>query len=215
MLYYYYYKCFLGVELGMVDIQELYTTSSGYHSESAKIFVSHDTKYYDEIITKPHIQTREEYERTSQYWLDQKLQQEELQKELHNQTRRKKRILLVDDEPDVCMVYQIVLEDAGYQCISYTDPIKALQEFRPKYYDLILLDIKMPILNGFELCKKIIELDRTVHIVFITASEEYYEKFRSQHFPELGKINYIQKPVSNDELVRIVNTILTNSITID
>jgi CheY-like chemotaxis protein len=215
MLYYYYYKCFLGVELGMVDIQELYTTSSGYYSESAKIFVSHDTKYYDEIITKPHIQTREEYERTSQYWLDQKLQQEELQKELHNQTRRKKRILLVDDEPDVCMVYQIVLEDAGYQCISYTDPIKALQEFRPKYYDLILLDIKMPILNGFELCKKIIELDRTVHIVFITASEEYYEKFRSQHFPELGKINYIQKPVSNDELVRIVNTILTNSITID
>jgi CheY-like chemotaxis protein len=199
----------------MVDIQELYTTSSGYYSESAKIFVSHDTKYYDEIITKPHIQTREEYERTSQYWLDQKLQQEELQKELHNQTRRKKRILLVDDEPDVCMVYQIVLEDAGYQCISYTDPIKALQEFRPKYYDLILLDIKMPILNGFELCKKIIELDRTVHIVFITASEEYYEKFRSQHFPELGKINYIQKPVSNDELVRIVNTILTNSITID
>jgi CheY-like chemotaxis protein len=215
MLYYYYYKCFLGVELGMVDIQELYTTSSGYYSESAKIFVSHDTKYYDEIITKPHIQTREEYERTSQYWLDQKLQQEELQKELHNQTRRKKRILLVDDEPDVCMVYQIVLEDAGYQCISYTDPIKALQEFRPKYYDLILLDIKMPILNGFELCKKIIELDRTVHIVFITASEEYYEKFRSQHFPELGKINYIQKPVSNDELVRIVNTIVTNSITID
>jgi CheY-like chemotaxis protein len=215
MLYYYYYKCFLGVELGMVDIQELYTTSSGYYSESAQIFVSYDTKYYDEIITKPHIQTREEYERTSQYWLDQKLQQEELQKELHNQTRRKKRILLVDDEPDVCMVYQIVLEDAGYQCISYTDPIKALQEFRPKYYDLILLDIKMPILNGFELCKKIIELDITVHIVFITASEEYYEKFRSQHFPELGKINYIQKPVSNDELVRIVNTIVTNSITID
>ena len=63
--------------------------------------------------------------------------------------------------------------------------------------------------------KKIIELDRTVHIVFITASEEYYEKFRSQHFPELGKINYIQKPVSNDELVRIINTIVTNSITID
>ena len=215
MLYYYYYKCFLGVELGMVDIQELYTTSSGYYSESAKIFVSHDTKYYDEIITKPHIQTREEYERTSQYWLEQKLQQEELQKELHNQTRRKKRILLVDDEPDVCMVYQIVLEDAGFECISYTDPVKALQEFRPKYYDLILLDIKMPILNGFELCKKIIELDRTVHIVFITASEEYYEEFRSQHFPELGKINYIQKPVSNDELVRIVNTIVTNSITID
>ena len=70
-------------------------------------------------------------------------------------------------------------------------------------------------LNGFELCKKIIQLDRTVHIIFITASEEYYEKFRSQHFPELGKINYIQKPIGNDELLQIVNTIVSSSITID
>jgi DNA-binding response OmpR family regulator len=113
------------------------------------------------------------------------------------------------------MVYRIVLEDAGFECISYTDSVKALQEFKPYFYDLILLDIKMPILNGFELCKKIIELDKTVHIIFITASEEYYEKFRGQRFPELGKINYIQKPVGNDELVRLVNMIIANSITMD
>jgi CheY-like chemotaxis protein len=195
----------------MVDIQELSTKkSSGYYSESAKIFACHDTKYYDEIITMPQIQVREKYEHTSKYWLNRKTQEE-----LRNQTRRKKRILLVDDEPDVCLVYQIVLEDAGYQCTSYIDPVKALQEFKPYFYDLILLDIKMPVLNGFELCKKIIELDRTVHIVFITASEEYYEQFRSQHFPELGKINYIQKPIGNDELVEVVNTIVSNSITID
>ena len=128
---------------------------------------------------------------------------------------RASRILLVDDEPDICMVYQIVLEDAGYQCISYTDPVKALKEFRPTYYDLILLDIKMPVLNGFELCKKIRELDKTVHIIFITASEQFYENFRSEHFPELGKINYIQKPIGNEELVQIVNAIVSNSITID
>jgi CheY-like chemotaxis protein len=200
----------------MVDIQELSTkTSSGYYSESAKIFVSHDTKYYDEIITKPHVQAREKYERTSQYRQDQKIQQEEEQEKLHNQTRRKKRILLVDDEPDVCMVYHIVLEDAGYECKSYTDSVKALQEFRPNYYHLILLDIKMPVLNGFELCKKIIELDKAVHIIFITASEQFYEKFRSERFPELGKINYIQKPIGNDELVRLVDMIIGNSITID
>jgi len=197
----------------MVDIQELYTKkSSGYYSESAKIFVSYDSKYYDEIA-KPYIQTREEYKYTSQYGLNQKTQKEE-QEELHNQTRRKRRILVVDDEPDVCMVYQIVLEDAGFESISYTDSVKALQEFRPAYYDLILLDIKMPVLNGFELCKKIIELDKSVHIIFITASEEYYEKFRSQHFPEVGMINYIQKPIGNDELVRLVNMIIANSITI-
>ena len=138
-----------------------------------------------------------------------KLQQEE--EKLHEQkTKSNKRILLVDDEPDICMVYQVVLEDAGYECIPYTDSVKALQEFRPYYYDLILLDIRMPVLNGFELCKKIRELDKTVHIVFITASEAYYEKFRSQHFPELGKINYIQKPIGNEEFIREINKILNS-----
>jgi DNA-binding response OmpR family regulator len=140
---------------------------------------------------------------------------EEEQGGLHNQTARRKRILVVDDESDICMVYQIVLEDAGFECISYTDSVKALQEFRPNYYDLILLDIKMPVLNGFELCKKIRALDKNVHIIFITASEAYYEKFRGQHFPELAKISYIQKPVGNDELVRLVNMIVANSITTD
>ena len=60
---------------------------------------------------------------------------------LNNQTKRN-RILLVDGEPDLCMVYQIVLQDTGYECIPYTDSVKALQEYRPNYYDLILLDIK-------------------------------------------------------------------------
>jgi DNA-binding response OmpR family regulator len=128
---------------------------------------------------------------------------------LHDQkSKRENRILLVDDEPDICMVYQIVLEDAGYQCRSYTDSVKALREFRPARYDLILLDIKMPVLNGFELCKKIREIDETVYITFITASDAYYKKFRSQHFPEIGKINYIQKPIGNEGLLQIVNTII-------
>jgi DNA-binding response OmpR family regulator len=140
---------------------------------------------------------------------------EEEQEWLHNQTTRRKRILVVDDEYDICMVYQMVLHDAGFECISYIDPVKALKEFRPFYYDLILLDIKMPVLNGFELCKKIREIDKPVHIIFITASEAYYEKFRGQRFPELGKINYIQKPVGNDELVQLVNMIIANSITMD
>ena len=101
------------------------------------------------------------------------------------------------------------------ECITYTNSVKALQDFRPNYYDLIILDIKMPVLNGFELCEKIREVDRTVHIIFITASEAYYEKFRDHHFPELGKIYYIQKPVGNVELVRLVDMIIANSITMD
>ncbi|MFL6402365.1 MAG: response regulator, partial [Nitrososphaeraceae archaeon] len=129
---------------------------------------------------------------------------------MHDQ-RKKKRILLVDDEPDLCMVYQIVLQDAGFECISYIDPVKAMKEFRSNYYDLILLDIKMPVLNGFELCKKIIEIDKTVHIIFITASEQFYENFRKQYYSQLHdsgtNINYVQKPIGYDELIQMVNTI--------
>jgi len=179
----------------------------GCYNESKRIFGSFDPKYYDEIITKLNLQTREEYERSMQHLL----QNQKTQQGLLNNQKKKKRILVVDDEIDICIVYQIVLQDAGYECVSYTDSVKALQEFRSNYYDLILLDIKMPVLNGFELCKKIIELDKTVHIVFITASEEYYEKFRSQHFPELGKINYIQKPIGNEELIQIVSMIIATS----
>jgi two-component system catabolic regulation response regulator CreB/two-component system response regulator ChvI len=125
-----------------------------------------------------------------------------------------KKVLLVDDEPDICMIYQIVLEDAGYQCIPYTDPIIALQEFRPNYYDLILLDIKMPVLDGVELCKKIRETDKSIHIIFITASGEFYEKVREERYPELNNynnVNYIQKPITNEELIKIVNTIISAS----
>ncbi len=186
-------------------------TSGGYYNESKRIFGSFDPKYYDEIITKLNLQAREEYERAAQYPQKQKIQDEQ---GLHSQKKRR-RILLVDDELDICMVYQIVLQDAGYECKSYMDSVKALQEFRVNYYDLILLDIKMPVLNGFELCKKIREVDRTVHIIFITASEEYYEEFRNKHYPELANINYIQKPIGNEELVQIVNMILANSMTID
>jgi DNA-binding response OmpR family regulator len=164
---------------------------------------AHNSKYYDQLVTKINIQAKDRYERSL------------LQNQTASSWDKTKRILLVDDEPDICLIYQMVLEDAGYQCSPYTDPVQALQEFKPCFYDLILLDIKMPVLNGFELCKKIIELDRTVHILFITASEEYYEKFRSQHYPELGMINYIQKPIGNDELVRLVNAIIGNSITVD
>ena len=177
-------------------------------------FGSHDPKYYDQIMTKLNLQEREQqHERNSSSSSISHLLQDQTARSSSNRNK-KKRVLVVDDEPDTCIVYQIVLQDAGYECISYIDPVKALKEFRPTYYDLVILDIKMPVLNGFELCKKIIELDKTVHIIFITASEEYYEKFRSEHFPELGKINYIQKPIGNQELVQIVNTVVANSITI-
>jgi DNA-binding response OmpR family regulator len=173
--------------------------------------MSSSPPHHDELITKLQLQAMTEHEYGMQQKQQQKLQEEETE-ELYNQKRNE--ILLVDDEPDTCMLYQIVLQDAGYECMSYTDPVKALQDFRPYYYNLILLDIKMPILNGFELCKKIREVDKAVHIVFITASEEYYEKFRRQSYPELNNdsnISYIQKPIGNEELLQLVNILIATS----
>lgn len=65
----------------------------------------------------------------------------------------------------------------------------------------------MSVLNAFELCKKIIKLDKTVQIIFITALPDYY-KDRDQSYPELGNTIYIQKPISNQELTEIVNETL-------
>jgi two-component system catabolic regulation response regulator CreB/two-component system response regulator ChvI len=110
----------------------------------------------------------------------------------------------------------MVLEDAGFECISYTDSVKALQEFKPNYYDLILLDIKMPVLNGFELSKKIIELDKSIGIIFITDSQHFYKKVREERHPELinyNSIKYIQKPIANEELIKVVNTMISGSYT--
>jgi CheY-like chemotaxis protein len=192
-----------------------YRYSYNNESKMTSGFGSHDPKYYDQIMTKLNLQEREQqHERNSSSSSISHLLQDQTARSSSSRNK-KKRVLLVDDEPDTCIVYQIVLQDAGYECISYIDSVKALKEFRSNYYDLILLDIKMPVLNGFELCKKIREIDKTVHVIFITASEAYYEKFRGQHFPELGKINYIQKPIGNDELVRLADMIIANSITMD
>ena len=198
-----------------MDSLNIKTNADYYSNKFEKIYSSIEPKSYDEIITKLHLQAREEYQSTTmQYSQKQKIEDEE---GLHNQTRGRKRILLVDDEPDICMVYQIILQDAGYECVSYTDSVKALQEFRPNYYDLVMLDIKMPKLDGFALCEKIRELDKTVQIIFITAAEEYYENFRKEYYPALSNdinIKCLQKPIGNEELIQIVNmTIATTDTT--
>ena len=188
-----------------MDGLNIKTKADYYSNKFEKIYSSIGPKSYDEIITKLHLQAREEYQSTTmQYSQKQKIEDEE---GLHNQTRGRKRILLVDDEPDHCMVYQIVLEDTGYECTSYTDSVKALQEFRPNYYDLVILDIRMPRLDGFALCEKIRKVDRDVQIIFITAGEAYYENFRKQYYPEISNdinIKCLQKPIRNEELISIV-----------
>ena len=97
-----------------------------------------------------------------------------------------KKFLLVDDEPDVIYTIKNILEDNGFQVDTFNDSTTALKSYKSNYYDLVILDIKMPKMDGFELYNKIREKDPKVKICFLIASEMYYEKFR-QLRNEFGK----------------------------
>jgi DNA-binding response OmpR family regulator len=118
------------------------------------------------------------------------------------------RILIVDDEPDLTNLTILVLEDYGYKVDAFNDPKEALSKYKPGSYDLIILDIKMPKMDGFELYQEIKKKDNNAKVCFLTASELYYEKFRKKEFSELDKDLFIRKPVGNEELIAQVNKII-------
>jgi DNA-binding response OmpR family regulator len=124
--------------------------------------------------------------------------------------KREKRILVVDDEPDNISVFSIGLEDEGFTVDTFTDPQLALSAFKAKTYDLLILDIKMPIMNGFELYEKIIKIDNKLKVCFLTAfGEGYYEEFRRKFpTPSSSDVNFVRKPIRIDELVKKVNGII-------
>ena len=113
------------------------------------------------------------------------------------------RILVVDDEPDITMTLKMGLELKGFQVDTFNDSEEALSEFRPGYYDLLLSDIKMPNLNGFELYSRIRDLDEKIRVCFITAFEIYYDEFR-RVFPKLNVRCFANKPISIDVLAEII-----------
>lgn len=111
------------------------------------------------------------------------------------------RIFLVDDDPDVVFSIRAALEASGaFTVDSFTSPDVALENFKADLYDLLLLDIRMPGMTGFELYEAIHERDKRVRVIFITAFEVYYEALREM-FPDLVPSSFIQKPVSNLDLV--------------
>ena len=123
--------------------------------------------------------------------------------------KKNNRILLVDDEPDTIRVVEMVLEDNGFLVDTYTDPTVALSNFKPGLYDLLLLDIRMPKMNGFELYQKMKEIDSNVKICFFTASELFYEEYRRLGgLPRVDKEYFIQKPFRTKEMIRQLNEIL-------
>jgi two-component system catabolic regulation response regulator CreB/two-component system response regulator ChvI len=109
-------------------------------------------------------------------------------------------ILVVDDEIDVGRLFQLYLEESGYRVDVFANPLKALAKFHPGIYDMVLMDVKMPRMNGFELYQRLKYLDQRCKFCFITAFEAYYLSLK-EFFPGLDIACYIQKPVTKQKLL--------------
>lgn len=126
------------------------------------------------------------------------------------------KVLLVDDEPDITTIMGICLEDNGIKADMFNDPLVALSYFKKDLYDLVILDIKMPKMNGLELYREIRKIDDKVKVCFITAFDLPQEEIKNtfvQSSPQLVPISsntdsylncVIRKPVGIDDFVKRV-----------
>jgi two-component system response regulator ChvI len=114
----------------------------------------------------------------------------------------KGRILLVDDDVDITHSFSLALQKDGFIIDTYNDPLIALRDFKADLYDLVLLDIKLPKMDGFELYDKIREIDRRVKVCFISGYQMNYLALREQG---LQIDCFISKPVKIDDLLRRIN----------
>ena len=133
-------------------------------------------------------------------------------------TRRKEsvatyRILLVDDDHDILLTFKEGLEEqddavvdksqlfvgAKIQVDTFADPKEALSSFKAGVYDLLLLDIRMQDMNGFELYKELKKIDDKPKVCFMTAYELYYEALKKD-FPKLDVGCFMKKPISIEDL---------------
>jgi DNA-binding response OmpR family regulator len=119
----------------------------------------------------------------------------------------KRRILIIDDDIDINNLFKLFLEYDGYNVDAFTDPIDALYSFRKNVYDLVLLDLKMPKMNGMLLYEKLHSIDPDLLFCFITANREYIEHLKKS-IVEIEKI-VIYKPILLSELRNKVNSLLS------
>jgi DNA-binding response OmpR family regulator len=114
---------------------------------------------------------------------------------------KKAKILIVDDDRDITNSFSLCLEDAGmFEIDTYNDSVEALSNFKANSYDMVLLDIKMPKLNGFQLCNKMKEIDDRVKVCFISAFDKDSPEVKDL-VPSLGIECYIRKPIQVKDLI--------------
>ena len=119
----------------------------------------------------------------------------------------------MDDEQDIGQSIKIVLSQYGFHVNHYADPLESLKDFRPDYYDLVILDIKMPKINGFELYEKFRTKDKNIKVLFLTAlgDVEAYDTQSSKAYPLMGERHFAKKPITNSELLEQIYSIIQSA----
>ena len=115
----------------------------------------------------------------------------------------------MDDDHDHTITFKLGLEPAGFEVDAYSDSVIALSQFKPDYYDLLLIDVKMPDIGGLELYEKIRKMDNKVVVWFITAYETYYRSLKEVSPASKGEMSLgpvIEKPIEIDKLVKQIKT---------
>ena len=131
-----------------------------------------------------------------------------------------KSILVIDDNPDIALTFKRGLEAENnnksennnifFEVFAYNDPILALSEFKPNFYDLMLVDINMPEMNGFEFCIKALEIDVNPKVCFMSSGLINQEALRVQ-YPSLSVGCFIEKPITIEDLIKRVKAELEYS----
>jgi CheY-like chemotaxis protein len=117
-----------------------------------------------------------------------------------------KRILIVDDDADVTVTFKAIIEESNndvnkkIEVYTSNNPVEALSEFKPNFYDLLLVDINMPHMNGFELCEKILAIDINVKVCYMSSAEINREAL-GEIYPAISIGCFIRKPVTIDYLI--------------
>jgi CheY-like chemotaxis protein len=118
----------------------------------------------------------------------------------------RKRIMAVDDEHDITITLKVGLEvDGSFDVDIFNDSKSALHSFKPHFYALVLIDIRMPCMDGFELYEELKKIDPDVKVCFLTASEMYHEEVREKDYSNLSNDVFIQKPILTDDLITEIN----------